>query len=224
MSRSFRIVVPGLPHHVIQRGGRRQKIFFSNADHALYLSLLKECCFQHCVQIWAYCLMRNHVHLVLVPSTEDALAKAVGQAHWRYAIIINRRKEWKGHLWQGRFSSFVMDERHLYNVVRYVELNPVRAGMVRKAVDHTWSSAKAHTFRSANKILDHLPLLDEISDWSVYLREGQEEKELRLLRRHLSAEKPLGDRDFVEQLSNKFGLDLSMGKPGRKTIKLVTDT
>ncbi len=216
MSRRYRLVVENFPHHVIQRGNRRQKVFFSEQDKEMYLVLLKEQCRKFNVLIWAYCLMDNHVHLVLVPGRVEGLAKAVAQTHWRYTFLINKREGWRGYLWQGRFSSFVLHEIYLRAVVRYVELNPVRAGIVARAGQYSWSSAKAHIAGGRDKFLDHLPLLDEIKDWAVYLKGAQDEKEVRLFRRHLSTGRPLGDQGFLKALSLKFGIDLLPQKPGRK--------
>ena len=113
MARLARVVAPGLPHHVTQRGNRRQEVFFSDADCAAYKALLAEHCAAAGVAVWAYCLMPNHVHLILVPPDEDGLRAALGEAHRRYTRRVNFREGWRGYLWQGRFASFAMDERHL---------------------------------------------------------------------------------------------------------------
>ncbi len=134
-----------MPHHVTQRGNRRQQTFFNDGDYRQYLDLMQHWCLQHQVAIWAYCLMPNHVHLILVPPSEESLCRAVGEAHRRYTRHINFREGWRGHLWQGRFASFVMDEPYLLAAARYVERNPVRARLVSQAADWPWSSAAAHT-------------------------------------------------------------------------------
>ena len=216
MSRRSRIVVEGLAHHIIQRGNRRQKVFFSENDKRLYLSLLKKYCEKYGVLIWAYCLMDNHVHLVLVPSKIEGFCQAVGQTHWWYTTIVNKREKWKGYLWQGRFKSFVLHGNYLKNVVRYVELNPVRAGMVQCAEQYGWSSARVHIEGTKDPILDYSPLLDEIVDWKEYLRGEEGVDNLKLFRNHLSTGKPLGDKIFLEELSSKIGIDLTLKKPGPK--------
>ena len=132
MARLARVVVPGMPHHVTQRGNRRQETFFRDDDYQAYLELMAEFCGQHGVEVWGYCLMPNHVHLIAVPKSEDGLRRAIGEAHRRYTRRINFREGWRGHLWQGRFASFVMDDDYLLAAARYIELNPVRARMVRK--------------------------------------------------------------------------------------------
>ena len=129
MARLARLVVPGLPHHVTQRGNRRQQTFFCEEDYAAYVELMADWCKERGVEIWGYCLMPNHVHLIAVPRSEEGLARAVGEAHRRYTRRINFREKWRGYLWQGRFASFVMDEPYLLAAARYVELNPVRAGL-----------------------------------------------------------------------------------------------
>ncbi len=132
MARIARAVAPGIPHHVTQRGNRRQQTFFSDEDYQLYLELMSEWCMKYAVETWAYCLMPNHIHLIVVPETKEGLNLAIGEAHRRYTRHINFRERWRGHLWQGRFSSFIMDERYLSACTRYVELNPVRSGLAKK--------------------------------------------------------------------------------------------
>src|SRR3990172_7401077 len=130
MARLARVVVPGYPHHVTQRGNRRQATFFDDDDYQAYRDLMAEWCRRCGVRVWAYCLMPNHVHLIAVPGSPEALRQAVGEAHRRYTRLVNFREGWRGHLWQGRFASFVMDEGHLLAAARYVERSPVRAGLV----------------------------------------------------------------------------------------------
>ena len=113
LARIARAVAPGLPHHVTQRGNRRQQTFFCDGDYDGYLELMSTWCREHDVEIWAYCLMPNHVHLIAVPEREEGLMLAIGEAHRRYTRMVNFREGWRGHLWQGRFASFIMDERHL---------------------------------------------------------------------------------------------------------------
>jgi len=133
MARIARLVVPGLPHHITQRGNRRETVFFDAADYELYRDLLAQQCRKNGVSVWAYCLMPNHVHLILVPSTPSGLGRALGETHRRYSAVINARLRVTGHLFQARFGSVVMDETHLMVAVRYVALNPVRAKLVAQA-------------------------------------------------------------------------------------------
>lgn len=144
MARLPRFVFPGLPHHVTQRGNGRAQTFFEEADYALYLDLLARAAEGARADIWAYCLMPNHVHAVVVPSDEDGLRRVFGGLHRRYTGYVNARARRTGHLWQGRFGSMAMDEDHLVNALRYVSLNPVRAKLVARAPDWFWSSVRAH--------------------------------------------------------------------------------
>ncbi len=133
MDRLAHIVVPGVPHHVTQRGNRRQEVFFGEEDYAAYKALVAEACSENNVRCLAWCLMPNHVHLILVPSTADGLRAALADAHRRYSRRINFARGWTGYLWQGRFASYPMDDAHLMTAVRYVELNPVKAKLARRA-------------------------------------------------------------------------------------------
>jgi putative transposase len=182
MPRTSRVIVPGVPYHVIQRGNRKQEVFFNDNDHLYYLRLLKEHCVIYDLKIWAYCLMGNHVHLIAVPQEQESF-RAIAEIHRRYTYMINARQGWRGHLWEGRFKSAPMDARHLFAAVRYVERNPVRANIVRKAEDYRWSSARSHVHGIKNDLLEHNFLMDEITDWSAYLTAGDEEKDLDILRR-----------------------------------------
>jgi putative transposase len=172
MPRPARQVLPGLPHHVTQRGNCRQRVFFGDDDHAFYLSLLSHNCRKSCTSVWAWCLMPNHVHLILVPAHEDGLRAALAPAHTRYAAEINRRHGWCGHLWQGRFGSFPMDEAHLHACLRYVELNPVRAGLAARPEAWPWSSARAHLGLASDGLTDLAAMRGRIDDWRAFLDSG----------------------------------------------------
>ena len=204
MARIARVVLPGYPHHVTQRGNRRQPTFFREQDYKLYLGLMAQQCRKHDVSIWAYCLMPNHVHLVAVPTTEDGLAQAVGEAHRRYTLMINQREGWRGHLWQERFSSFVMDEMHLMAAVRYVELNPVRAGMVVEPGGYRWSSAAAHLKKANDSLVNVEPMLQMVDSWDDYLQHEDSEKS-DCLRKHEKTGRPLGGDSFIEMLEKQTG-------------------
>ena len=214
MARLARAVAPGLPHHVTQRGNRRQTVFFSDDDYEAYRALLAEHAAAEGVAVWAYCLMPNHVHLVLVPPEEGALRRALGEAHRRYTRRVNLREDWRGYLWQGRFASFVMDERHLLAAARYVELNPLRAGLVRRAADWPWSSARAHLAGHDDALVAVAPLLERVPDWRGFLAGGLEEEALEALRRHTRTGRPLGNPAFLARLEARLGRRLRPGKPG----------
>ncbi len=159
MARLAPVVAPGLPHHIIQRGSRRQRTFFCDDDYQIYLDLMKEWCSTHQVEIWAYCLMPNHVHLIAVAHTADGLRRAIGEVHRRYTRMVNFREGWRGHMWQGRFASFVLDERYLLTAARYVELNPVRARLIKASGRYPWGSATAHFRGRDDTLVNVRPLL-----------------------------------------------------------------
>jgi putative transposase len=173
-------------------------------------------CQQHDVEIWAYCLMPNHTHLVAVPKSEEGLRRAIGEAHRRYTRRVNFREGWRGHLWQGRFASFVLDEPHLIAAVRYIELNPVRAGLVTAPSDYPWSSARAHLRGRDDVLVRVAPLLALVRNWRELLCSAVSEEELREYRTHERKGRPLGDEDFVRRLEQKLGRVLHRKKPGRK--------
>ena len=215
MARIARVVIPGMPHHITQRGNRRQQTFFNNADYAAYLELMAEWCNKEGVDIWAYACMPNHIHLVAIPGTEEALHRAIGEAHRRYTRRINFREKWRGYLWQGRFASFVMDEAYLLAAARYIELNPLRAGLVASAEDWRWSSARAHVAGRDDCLVKVTPLLAMIGDWRAFLDSAQPEEELRKLRSHTRTGRPLGGEAFLDRVEAIVGRLLRPQKGGR---------
>lgn len=218
MARMPRIVVPGYPHHVTQRGNRRQKTFFCDDDYRYYIELLSEYAQQANTEIWAYCLMPNHVHLVMVPDQEDGLRAALGEAHRHYTRHINLRQKWRGHLWQERFHSFLMDEDYLLATVRYVERNPVAARLCESAGQWPWSSARAHLRGQDDDLVRAKPMLDRISDWRVYLSNEIENRQTDSIRRHTRTGRPLGTAEFVHNLEQVTGKPLALKRPGRKPL------
>ena len=213
MPRLARAIVPGLPHHVTQRGNRRQTTFFCNEDYLLYMSLMAASCRRFGVEIWAYCLMPNHAHLIAVPSTADGLRRAIGDAHQRYTARINAARAWRGYLWQGRFSSFVMDERYTLAAARYVELNPVRAQLVSRPEDYAWSSARAHLHGRDDALVTVAPLLRRMPEWREFLGAAQAD-EADQIQRHANTGRPLGTEEFVTEVERLLGRVLRRRKPG----------
>jgi putative transposase len=205
MPRAPRIVIPGVPHHITQRGNRRQTVFFSDDDKALYLRLLSKWTDKAGLTLWAYCLMDNHVHHIGVPRTETSLAVTIGETHKAYTKIINEREGWRGFLWQGRFTSYPMDEPYLYRAIRYDELNPVRAKIVQNAVDYRWSSARTHVLGERGPLLAPNPLGMNGQEWAAYLREGLVEAETALFRDHIRTGNPLGDEEFLKRMGTRTG-------------------
>ncbi len=158
--------------------------------------------------------MPNHVHLIMVPAEDFSLCRAVGEAHRRYTLRINQRENWTGYLWQGRFSSFPLDNTHLLNAARYIEMNPVRAGLVDKPEKYVWSSARAHLRGEDDCLAKSTPLLDIAGDWRMLLSGGTSREEADKLRLHSRTGRPLGDDCFIEQLEELTGRELKPKKPG----------
>ena len=219
MPRLARAVFAGIPHHVTQRGNRREDVFFGDDDRRLYLSWLKGYCDEHAVEVLAYCLMTNHVHLLAVPLRADGLERALKPLHMRYAQRINRQRGWHGHLWQGRFFSSPLDEAYLWAALRYVERNPVRARLVRRAENYPWSSAAAHCGHRADAVLTQAAvwreLLAAVADWSTWLGESDGADELTMLRRNTDKGLPCGSGSFIEGLESMAGRPLSYRPVGR---------
>lgn len=223
MPRLARTVCAGVPHHITQRGNRGEDVFFTDEDRPTYLAWLKDYADRYKLDILAYCLMTNHIHLVAVPATEDSLQRVLKPLHMRHAQRINRARNWKGHLWQGRFFSSALDESYLWAAIRYVERNPVRARMVRKGENYRWSSAGAHCGLRHDAILTGKPAwrrqFDSIGNWSAWLAEGDEPDELDLLRRNADKGLPCGSEKFIRKLEKQTGRTLKYRPPGRPKKK-----
>jgi putative transposase len=223
MPRTARVVIPGCAHHVTQRGNNRQDVFFVDDDRRAYLRLLAEECRTHGLEVLAWCLMSNHVHLVVVPGQEQSLAKGFGRANFRYAQYVNRLHARSGHLWQNRFYSCTLDEGHFWHAMQYVERNPVRLKLVRRAVDYPWSSAAAHCGQADDTtgLLD-LPKWAEMSrdlDWLGALRRPQDADEVAHLRRATRRGRPLGSDSFLSKLETLLSRrlrPLPVGRPRKK--------
>ncbi len=214
MARLARVVAPGYPHHVTQRGCRRMRTFYRRSDYACYLNMLAERRLEVEVDVWAYCLMPNHVHLAVVPQSTDGLAALFQSVHRRHAWRVNRREGWKGHLWQERFYSVPMDEAHLIAAVRYIELNPVRAGLCDSPGEWPWSSVHAHRTGADDAVVSVLPMLQRVSDWDAYLAEGNSEEDIKAIREHTGTGRPLGGKAFVDRLEALTGRRLHKLAPG----------
>mgnify|MGYP001591728549 CR=1 FL=1 len=215
MARISRIVVPGYPHHVTQRGVRSMAVFLNDEDRRSYLEFLSQEAAHFGVEILAWCLMTNHVHFVAVPQQEASLARAFGEAHRRYTRMKNFAEGVRGYLFQGRFGSTVLDERHLLTAARYVELNPVRAGIVRVAWEYLWSSAGYHAgANESDRLVKKRMLPEMVGDWKEFLGLGSEDEEDQL-RLSTRTGRPAGDNAFVEKVANLIGRDLKKGVPGR---------
>ncbi len=204
MPRQARVVFPNIPHHIIQRGNRREDVFFSDNDRKQYLEWLKEYCKEQKVEILAYCLMTNHIHLLAVPSTEDGLQRVLKPLHMRYAQKINRERGWKGHFWQGRYFSSPLDGEYLLFATRYIERNPIRVKKVRKAENYKWSSARGHCGIIQDDILTKkmkwLNKYKGIDNWRQWLSIKEEKEKTDLIRRNTEKGIPTGSGRFIRRL------------------------
>ena len=227
MSRLPRIVIPDAPHHVTQRGNRRLPVFFSDDDRRAYLQLVADAAQANGTRCLAWCLMDNHLHLILVPTDADGLRATLGEAHRRYTRMVNFREGWRGHLFQGRFASYPMDEAHLMAAVRYVENNPVAARMVDHAEDWTWSSAKSHVqgrLAKADPLTDLQALRGAVPNWRAMLRHGLEaggageagEAVAEAIEARLRTGRPLAAEAWTAQQEAAMGVRLRPAKRGPK--------
>ena len=215
MARLPRIVIPGIPHHVTQRGNGRQRTFFEDGDYALYLDLLASAAERARVEIWSYCLMPNHVHIVLVPSDGDGLWRTFGDLHRRYTGYINARRRTTGHLWQGRFGSVAMDEPHFVAALRYIALNPVRARLVKRPEQWLWSSTRAMLAGVDDHVANVGPALERTGDFAAFLGEDFDEAlTYASLRKAESVGRPIGSPEWLEDMEAQTGRKLTPGKRG----------
>lgn len=219
MPRIARIIAPHFPHHITQRGNRRQQVFFKDEDYNEYLRLLKFHGDKFNLSIVAYCLMPNHVHLIVIPEEKESIAKAIGETHRKYTRMINFRNNWSGYLWQGRFSSYILDERYLLSATRYALLNPVRAKMVKTPQSYRWSSVRHHLGLEKSQIVNDSIFKETIVDWNEFLTEVSDERDIKLLKLHSSTGRPLGEKTFIGKLENLLGINLKKKKPGPKEKK-----
>jgi len=218
MARLARTVAVGSAHHITQWGNNHQDVFLVDDDRRVYLELLAEQAEKYGLEILGYCLMRHHMHLVAVPKTEEALAKAVGRTHFRYAQYINRFGKRSGHLWQGRFHSCALDRRHFWLAMKYIELNPVRAKLCRKPWRYEWSSAAAHVDEQAeSEILNLRKWYRRTSSeqWRAELAEGLTPEQMERLRLRTHTGRPLGSDNFVSKLETALGRRLRPLPRGR---------
>jgi putative transposase len=215
MARLSRVVISDTPHHVIQRGNRRQALFVEPGDYALYRDLLAERCARNGVVCWAYCLMPNHVHLILNPGAGEALSRCVGEAHRRYTGFVNARARETGHLFQGRFGCVAMDEAHCLNAARYLAFNPVRARLCAAPEDWQWSSVRAHLAGRDDGLATVRPLLDLAPDFAQLLDMSASELADLAGFETLSANgRPLGAPAFIAAAEHKLGRSLRKQRPG----------
>ncbi len=216
MARLARLIVPGIPHHVTQRGNGRAQTFFSDEDYSLYRDLLATHCRAAAVEVWAWVLMPNHVHLILVPREADGVRRAMALIHRRYAGHIHARLRRTGHFWQGRFGAVAMDEVHLKAALRYVALNPVRARLVERPEEWRWTSLHAHLSGKADGVTTVDPVLQRYPAFAELIATESDPKAFERLRQAESIGRPVGDDAFIEGLESLANRSLKPRKRGPK--------
>ena len=225
MPRTARVVVPGLPYHITQRGNYHHAVFLDEGDYRIYLSWMRQYALRYGVTFLAYCLMPNHVHFVLIPSKEKALAGLFCTTHMRYAQYVNNKIHEQGHLWQSRFYSCVMEGHHILAAIRYVERNPVRAGLVIEPWEWQWSSAAFHTGLKNQTPLQLEEVYEKIDvsreQWKDFIS-SEDTAETETIRKNTRTGRPAGSNMFIkgieERLNRRLGL-LPRGRPEKKMDK-----
>jgi putative transposase len=223
MGRIPRIIVPGEAHHVTQRGNRRQDVFFSRSDYQCYLKLLWANAENFKFSIWSYCLMRNHIHLLIVPDSQDGLREGMATLHQTYSLAINKKNDWKGRLWQGRFFSCFVEATNVPIVARYIELNPVRAGICENPCDYPWSSALLSCSGESGRN-GFAPITAPGGTWSEYLSydpNAATQKSINTIRASVRTGRPFAGDACQKLIEQKTGIKLARQKLGRKPRALA---
>ena len=218
MTRLARVVAVGVPHHVTQRGNARRFILDGDSDRQVYLDLLRQSIELHSLTLLGYCLMSNHIHLIVTPAKPDSLSRALKDTHGRYAAYWNATHHSSGHVWQGRFYSCPLDEAHLWEALRYTELNPVRASLITKAENWEWSSAGAHC--GTARANDYLAMESwharwSVCEWRTFLAAAEADSDLTAIRNCTYTGRPLGTTEFIRSLERETNRSLTVQKRGR---------
>ncbi|MBU1567649.1 MAG: transposase [Proteobacteria bacterium] len=217
MPRIARIIAPSYPHHITQRGNNRATVYFDDEDRLTYLKLLAGNAKKYHLQIWAYCLMDNHIHLLAVPETETSLSRGIGLTNMMYTQYLNRKMHQSGRIWQNRFFSCVVEnDRRLWAVARYIECNPLKAGAVESTELYRWSSAKAHMTGTKDPLLHARSWLSpkKRSAYAEFVREEDEEAD-DAIRKATRTGRPCGSEKFIDMLELQLHQPLRPRKPGR---------
>ena len=224
MARLPRLTVPGYAHHIIQRGNNRQAIFAGTADYTLLLDLLLENAHKHQVAVHGYVLMSNQFHLLATPETAEGIPQMMQAVGRRYVRNFNLRQARTGTLWEGRYrSTLIQAERHLLACMVYMDLNPVRAGMVADPLDYPWSSHAHHVGRRQDKLVTPHPLYWELGNtpfardaaYASLVRAGISQDQQRALTDSALRGWALGEADYVADLQRRTERRVVRGQAGR---------
>lgn len=231
MARLPRLTVPGYPHHIIQRGNNRQAIFSANADYELLLGLIDEHARKQQVAVHAYVLMSNHFHLLATPETEEGIPQMMQAIGRRYVRNYNLRRQRTGTLWEGRYkSTLIQAERYLLACMVYMDLNPVRAGMVADPADYRWSSHQHYIGRRVDKLITPHPLYWELGNtpfsrdeaYGALVRSGIGEEQRRALTDSALRGWALGEPDYVADLQRRTARRVARAQAGRPKLPLAS--
>lgn len=215
LARLARVVLPGVPHHITQRGVRSIDVFHQDGDRQFYCELVRSARDDYGITVLSYCLMKNHIHLIVIPETENSLRQGIGMIHRNYSRMINFREKNRGYLFQGRFFSCPLDNKHLLSALKYIAQNPVRAGICKEASGYYWSSTRYHLgLESENLIIKDREWFGSPGDWKKLLSSPPDE--IEVLRKHFRTGRPLGNEAFLLEAERVTGRKLIPKKPGRK--------
>jgi putative transposase len=216
MPRTARIVIPDIPYHITSRGNHGQDVFFTTDDRTRFLKWLSEYSVIHELDILAYCLMSNHIHIVAIPHTINSLARTLHVIKLRHTQSVNFAKDLDGILWQGRYFATALDDLHLWVCIRYVEQNPVRAGIVRHAWEYMWSSAACHCgLRDDPVLVSRGMFSSELEDWKDELIAVPDAVIVERIRKRTHTGVPCGNDKFVEKISGLINRELKARDRGR---------
>ncbi len=217
MPRTLRHVFPGIPHHAIQRGNNRQPVFLDLQDRLYFLDLLKDQGKQYQTRLGAYCLMTNHIHLMIYPESRDGLINFMKMVAQLYSQRVNRKYKRTGKLWENRYKIHIVDPGCAWVLARYIELNPVRADMVSQPQDYQYSSARAHWFGIQDKVLTEDILFGDRAGYKQYLTSGEafSSKHLQEIRTATQQQKVYGAPSFKKTIEQRFGVDMTVRRRGR---------
>jgi len=215
MPRIVRGIGDNIVYHVINRGNGRQEVFYKEQDYEAFMRLLKEAKERYPVKIFGYCLMPNHFHMVVNPERGEELSRWMQWLMTSHVRRHHRHYESSGHVWQGRFKSFMIQEdSHLLMALRYVEGNPVRAGLVSSAKDWRWSSHRERVEKRSNMLLDEVPI-DLPEAWNRYVDEPFTGKEIEKIRQSVNRQSPYGDNEWQMGICREYGLGSTLRGRGR---------
>ncbi|MBU1043379.1 MAG: transposase [Candidatus Omnitrophica bacterium] len=223
MPRIARIVAVGLPHHITQRGNYKQEIFCDESDRREYLNYIAEEIQKYKVKVLAYCLMKNHVHFIAVPEEETSIGNVFKYANMRYSLYFNRKRGVGGHLFQGRFFSSIMDEKHTLVCARYIERNPVRAKILKEPVAWQWSSARVHCgndfndFLGVNKLFNYIEIPKH--EWKKFISEDDAETDIKEIKEQTRKGRPMASIEIMRKIEERLNRKLLVKPRGRPKTK-----